>query len=360
MIDRILLFPSTLTLALRNAWYKGGRHSVRADVPTLCVGNLSAGGTGKTPLTEYIVRTLLAEEEGASRRIAVLSRGYRRRSRGFQSVPLDGSARFYGDEPVQIASKFPQVSVAVDRNRVEGCRRLTEGDGAAGVIVLDDAFQYRRLSCDLNILLMDYGRPVFKDRLLPLGRLRDLPSRVGDADVIVVTKCPSWLDEWEKGKWAAALGLSGFSTSSCKGRRRDGREQTLLFSMLEYDALAPVFPEGDARYTYAQRLILFSGIADDAPLRRHLSDKYKLVKIFRFGDHHRFTRCDIRRIDSASKASPTAIVATTEKDACRLADVKKIPERLRERIFRVPVRIRFLTPEEEGVFAATLRAALQR
>ena len=357
MIDRILLFPYTLVLALRNARYRGGRHSVRAQVPTVCVGNITAGGTGKTPVTEHILRTLLASEAWADRSLAVLSRGYKRRSRGFHLVPRDGTARLYGDEPVQMASKFPQVTVAVDRKRIEGCQRLCAESGAEAII-LDDAFQYRRLRADLNIVLVDYNRPVFKDSLLPIGHLRDLPSRLGEADIIVVTKCPAYLDEWEKGKWAASLGISGYTTSACRGRSRKGREQMLLFSTLEYDALAPVFPEGDARYTYSQRLILFTGIAEDAPLRRHLSDSYKLMQNFRFGDHHRFTRCDIRRISAASKASPTAIVATTEKDACRVADVKKIPAALRERLFRIPVRIRFLTPEEDAAFTAGLLGAL--
>lgn len=359
MIDRILLFPYTLVLALRNARYRDGKHSVRAEVPTICVGNITAGGTGKTPMTEHILRTLLASDEWAYRNLAVLSRGYKRRSRGFQVVPRDGSARLYGDEPVQMASKFPQVTVAVDRKRVEGCRRLVAEAGAEA-IVLDDAFQYRKLRADLNIVLVDYNRPVFKDSLLPIGRLRDLPSRLGEADIIVVTKCPAFIDEWEKGKWAASLGVSGYTTSACKGRSRSGREQTLLFSTLDYEAPAAVFPEGDARYTYSQRLILLSGIADDAPLRRHLSDSYKLVRHFGFGDHHRFTRCDIRRVQAASKASPTAIIATTEKDACRLADVKKMPDALKQRLFRVPVRLCFLTPEEDAAFTSTLFRSLNR
>ena len=350
MIDRILLFPYTLVLVLRNAWYRSGKHSVRAAVPTVCVGNLSAGGTGKTPMTELIVRSLL--EQG--QRPAVLSRGYKRRSRGFQVVPPDGTARLYGDEPVQLAMAFPEVTVAVDRNRVEGCRRLVDREDPAGIIVLDDAFQYRRLACDLSIVLMDYERPVFKDRLLPLGRLRDLPSRLADADIIVVTKCPAWLDEWEKGKWAAALGLSGYTTSGCKGRRRNGKEQTLLFATQSYLPPEPVYPEGDARYTYARRLILFTGVAKADPLRRHLSDNYQIVKTFRFADHHRYSRGDLRRIHAASRANPTALLATTVKDARRVVDVKKVPAALKQRLFQIPVETVFLSDNERAVFNAAL------
>lgn len=361
MIDRILLFPYTLTLALRNAWYRNGRHSVRADVPTICVGNLTAGGTGKTPLTERILRILLDSDEWAYRNLAVLSRGYRRKSRGFQIVPRDGTARLYGDEPLQMAQKFPSVTVAVDKDRVEGCSLLTRPEGpAADVIILDDAYQYRRLKADLDIVLTDYSRPVHKDKLLPFGRLRDLPARLADADMIVVSKCPTYLDEWEKGRWAAALGISGYSTSSCQGRSRTGKTQVLLFSTLAYSPLEPVFPEGDARYVYAQRAILCTGIANDRPLRSYLSDTHKVVKAFHFPDHHRYTNGDIRSINGASRSWPTALVVTTEKDARRILDVKKVPSGLKERLFQIPVETTFLTETEDAAFTATLLSALRK
>ena len=235
MIDRILLFPYTLTLAIRNALYdKGILKSQKADVPTVCVGNITVGGTGKTPHTEMILRTLLRSDRWAYSNIAVLSRGYKRKSKGFQKVSRDGTAATFGDEPLQIAKKFPSVTVAVDKDRVEGCHFLCNPEDLqtskkarkcadkdvpkSDIIVLDDAFQYRKLKADVNVILVDYNRPIHKDKLLPFGQLRDLPKRIRQADIVIVTKCPPYLDEWEKGKWAKYLGFSSYSTSTCKGR----------------------------------------------------------------------------------------------------------------------------------------------
>ena len=365
-----------ILLSIKHFFYdKGWKKSVRADVPTICVGNLSVGGTGKTPHTELILRTLLQSDEWAYANIAVLSRGYKRRSRGFQKVSREGTARAFGDEPLQLAKKFPSVTVAVDKDRVEGCRFLSHPEQLltdkkarrcaekdippAEIIVLDDAFQYRPLKADLNIVLVDYNRPLHKDHLLPWGHLRDLPSRLKDADILIVTKCPRYMDEWEKGRWASALGMSGYNAASCKGRR-GSKEQTLLFSTIDYDELQPVFPEADSRFIYAPRLIMLTGIAKDTPLRGFLSDKYKIVKRFNFSDHHRFTGGDMRAVRAAIRQHPTACVATTEKDAQRLRDVKKLPANLPERLFQVPIRVSFLTEGEEAVFTESILGRMHR
>ena len=326
-----------LILALRHlAFDKGWKKSFKADAPTICVGNITVGGTGKTPHTEMILRTLLQSDKWAFSNIAVLSRGYKRRSKGFQLVPRDSSAAFAGDEPVQIASKFPSVTVAVDKNRVRGCARLTSGDKPADIIVLDDAFQYRRLKASLNIVLVDYNRPVFKDKLLPWGRLRDLPSRMDRADVVIVTKCPASMDDWDRSEWRRLLHL------------KEG--QHLFFTTLAYDAPEPVFPEADSRYTYSHRLVLVSGIANDAPFRNHLSDTYKIIRRIAFKDHHRFTRADVRLLKAAVKENPTACLMTTEKDAQRLRDVRKMPDSVKQRLFYMPVQARFLTEEDNESF----------
>lgn len=351
-------------LSIRHLFYdKGWKKSFRADVPTLCVGNLTAGGTGKTPHTELLLRTLLNSDDWAYSDIAVLSQGYRRRSKGFRRVDRSGTAREFGDEPLQMAKNFPSVTVAVDKDRVEGCRFLAHPEGdfpPQKVIVLDDAFQYRRLLPEMNIVLVDYNRPVFKDRLLPWGRLRDLPSRLGAADVVIVTKCPSFLDEWERGRWAEKLGIRQFSPASCQGVSRwGGRPQTLLFSTVDYLPMEPVFPEADSRYMYSKRLVLLTGIAAPGPLAGCLSDHYSIVREFRFPDHHRFRSGDIRRVTRLVKTCPTACVATTQKDAQRLLDVKKVPPLLRERLFQVPIRARFLTEEEHQVFEEVILSRLK-
>ena len=348
---------------------KGWKKSFQASVPTVSVGNITAGGTGKTPHTELILRRLLKSDAWAYSNLAVLSRGYKRSSRGFQVVPRGGSARLYGDEPVQLAGKFPSVTVAVDKDRVEGCRKLVEGMEAgvsstslrdpvranvpetpasipaAQLIVLDDAFQYRRLQATLNIVLVDYNRPVFKDKLLPWGRLRDLPSRLQKADIVVVTKCPAYLTDWDRQEWKRRLKLA--------------QGQKLFFTTVTYGAPEPVFPEADIRYTYSHRLTLVSGIADDAPLRSYLSDTYKIARRIGFPDHHRFTKGDIRKLRAAVRENPTACLITTEKDAQRLRDLASVPEELRLRLFYIPIEATFFTQEEDTAFTEALLAALR-
>lgn len=336
-----------LVLALRHLFYdKGWKKRFKAPVPTVCIGNITVGGTGKTPFTEWVLRCLLQSDDWAYSNIAVLSRGYKRKKKGFQIVSREGSAADYGDEPLQLARKFPSVTVAVDKDRVEGCRKLAEGDSGAEIIVLDDAYQYRKLAADVNIVLVDYHRPVFKDKLMPWGRLRDLPSRLRKADFVVVTKCPAFLGDWDRQEWRRLLRLKD--------------SQQLFFTTISYGTPEAVFEEADARYTYAQRLVLVTGIANDAPLRSYLSDTYKISKRLSFPDHHKYTRADIRSVSAAVKEQPTACVMTTEKDAQRLRDVPKVPDTLRQRLFYIPIRAEFLTPEDAAAFTAALLARVRR
>ena len=371
MIDKILLFPYYAILKLRDSLYRKGVKKVRkADVPTICLGNITAGGTGKTPHTEMILRELLESAEWGGRNLAVLSRGYKRESKGFQQVSASGSAAMFGDEPLQIKKNFPSVTVAVDKDRVEGCQFLTHPDllktkrsarkcwdkdlPAADLIVLDDAFQYRKLQATVNVILVDYNRPLHKDHLLPLGRLRDLPERIGEADIIIVTKCPYEMDGWQKTVWAETLGIRDFSTITCEGTSAGGKKQRVFFSRISYSLPKPVYDSSDSRYTYSKRMILFTGIAKDRPLRNFLSDKYQIVRHFSFSDHHRYVWGDFQKIQRAVNRWPTAAVATTEKDAQRVLDYKGLPLALRERMLMIPIRVEFLTDEERGIFRDTL------
>ena len=327
-----------LILALRHLAYdKGWKKTAKAAVPTICIGNLTVGGTGKTPHTELLLQIL---QENWVVPLAVLSRGYKRKSRGYKVVGLESTAREVGDEPLQIARKFPAVTVAVDKNRIRGCQELA----SSKAIVLDDAFQYRKLEATLNIVLVDYNRPVFKDRLMPWGRLRDLPSQLRRAQIVIVTKCPAELSEEERADWREKLKLS------------DGQE--LYFTTVTYCQPAGVFPEADPHYLYSQRLVLLSGIANNTPMRMYLSDTYKIARRLEFRDHHRFTKADIRAVASAAKANPTACLMTTEKDAQRLRDCKNVPDVIRERLFYLPIRAAFLTQEEEAAFTASLLKAV--
>lgn len=376
MIDKILLFPYWLTLKLRHFFYDSGLKKVsKADVPTICIGNITVGGTGKTPHTEMLLRTLLQDEEWGGKNIAVLSRGYKRKTKGFQQVTSDGSAIAYGDEPLQIKKKFLGVTVAVDSSRVEGCDFLVYPEkletskkgrkcidknlAASDLIILDDAFQHRALKPTLSIVLVDYNRPVFNDHLLPFGKLRDLPGRIAAADIVIVSKCPNEVNAWDKCTWAENLGIRNFDASSCSGTRRNGKKQHLFFSTITYDTAEAIFPEGNPRYIYTNRLILFSGIANDAPLLSYLSSNYKIVRHFRFPDHHKFSKGDMNTIASAAREFPTAVIMTTEKDCQRVRDCHKIKEELKQRMFYSPIKTVFLTENERENFIAALKAGLK-
>lgn len=371
MIDKLILAPYYWTLRIRHALYdKGLKKSVEAPVPTISVGNITVGGTGKTPHTEMILETLLGEPSFREKGISVLSRGYGRSSRGFQQVTVDGTAAKFGDEPLQIKKKFPHITVAVCKNRVRGIGYLTNPASLetsrrgrkcedrnfdpSGLVVLDDAFQYRALKPTVSVVLVDFSRPIFYDHLMPLGRLRDLPSRVLDADIIIVSKCPSEINNWDRSRWADSFDLANFDPETCSGVNPKGKVQRLFFTTLSYCQMEPVFVEGENRYLYSKRLILFTGIANDLPLVRYLSDSFKIVRHFNFPDHHRFSATDVAEIRASALAHPTALIATTDKDSQRIRDYRKVPGELKQRMFRVPIKVAFLTPHEEEVFRSAL------
>ena len=362
MIDKIILFPYWLILKIRHFMYDNGLKKVHtADVPTICVGNITVGGTGKTPHTEMIIKTLTRDVDWGAKNIAVLSRGYKRKTKGFQQVVADGSAKLYGDEPLQIKRKFPYMTVAVDKSRKQGCDFLCNPEMVqtskkarkcihkdfpkADLIILDDAFQHRALKPTVSVVLVDYNRPIFKDHLMPLGKLRDLRERISAADIVIVSKCPRFLDPWERSKWTEALKIKD--------------NQHIFFTTIGYDQSQAVFPEGDPRYLYTQRLILFSGIANDKPLRNYLSDTYKIVRHFDFPDHHKFSQADISAINGAARSFPTSVVMTTEKDCQRIRDCKSVPDNLKQRMFYAPIKVDFFSEEEQQAFAAALNSYLK-
>ena len=334
-LSRVILFPYWLALKLRNAAYdRGRRKSVQHPVPVISVGNLTVGGTGKTPMTEYLC-ALLHED----RRVAVLSRGYKRRSRGFQLIKTTDSATLAGDEPLQIKRKFPDVLVAVDKNRNHGVEQLLALPEAQRpeIILLDDGFQYRKLLPDRSLLLVDYNRPVFDDELLPLGRLRDLPEQLKRADAVIVTKTPNLVDEGDYAQMRQQLQLRP--------------EQPLFFTSIRYQAPQPVFPdEADARYLYSKEAFLFTGVADDRPLHVQLVDSYPHIEHKCYGDHHAFTKRDQRFLQHYALQHPRTVLLTTEKDAMRLLHCPGLGAEVRTRLFYIPIETHFQTEEEKAQF----------
>ncbi|MBR6869298.1 MAG: tetraacyldisaccharide 4'-kinase [Bacteroidales bacterium] len=335
MISSVVMFPYWLVLRIRHALFDGGKlKSVTHPVPVISVGNLTVGGTGKTPMVEYLVALL----QGRCR-VAVLSRGYKRKGKGFHLVEADDTALTAGDEPLQIKRKFPHILVAVDKDRNRGVRQLLAlpEDQRPDLVILDDGFQYRRLKPQTDLVMVDYNRPIFKDNLLPFGRLRDLPEQIRRAKVVVVSKSPRYLDEWERAK--------------VRQQTRLRPDQPLFFTMVKYGEALPVFRwEADKRYIYSKEVFLFSGVADDRPLVIHLTDRYERIAHKRYGDHHRFTASDLRWLDHYARNNPRALLLTTEKDAMRLLHDARLSNEVRRRLFYLPIEPEFLSWEEGEAF----------
>ncbi len=309
---------------------------------SVCIGNITVGGTGKTPHAEMLIGLLGGLPQWKDAPLALVSRGYKRKGKDSLEVTVDGNAKMCGDEPLQIKKKFPAVKVIVDKDRLNACRKLAE-DGIK-LVILDDAFQYRRLDADVKIVLVDYNRPVFSDSLMPVGELRDLPSRLSKADMVFVTKCPSYMGKEEAEDFTKRLGFKG----------------DIFFTTMSYGEFSPVFPEGDSHYAHSERLVLFTGIANDEPLLDYLGLKFDILRHLRFDDHHRYTEGDIRMLSRIARKFPTAMIMTTEKDAQRVLDIQNIPETLRKRLFYAPLFAKFLFTGEMERFTATLCARLNR
>lgn len=320
------------------------------DIPIIGVGNLTVGGTGKTPHVEYIVSNLAADYE-----VAVLSRGYKRKTKGFVLANSKSTPDLIGDEPLQIYQKFGmKVHVAVCENRRRGIAELQRLFPGLQLIVLDDSFQHRWVKPKVNILLTDYNRPFYADKLLPLGRLRESRRQVNRADMVVVTKCPENMLPINFRITSKDLDLMKF--------------QKLFFSRYEYAALKPVF-EDDAPYraelaqlTKDDGVLLLTGIAHPRYFVRHFRRYPFTVKVDHFPDHHDFTRADIQEIAERYKKLPGSrkIIVTTEKDAVRLMHNPYFPQALKPFTFYQPVKVRMVNGIDDADLIESLREAIGR
>lgn len=306
--------------------------SVEYELPVIGVGNLTVGGTGKTPHVEYIVSRLMLDYN-----VAVLSRGYKRKTKGFVLANSKSTPTSIGDEPYQIYQKFHgRVQVAACESRRKGIEELIRLFPDLGVIVLDDAFQHRWVKPKISILLTDYSRPFYKDRLMPLGRLRESSRQVNRADMVIVTKCPDDMQPIDFRISSNDLDLMKF--------------QKLFFSRYDYGELKPVFAD-DALYnvslhdlSYKDGVLLVTGIAHPRYFVRYFKDYPFKVKIDHFPDHHDFTKKDILEIERKFKAlgGERKIIVTTEKDAVRLMHNPYFPKSLKPFTFYLPVEVRMV------------------
>ncbi len=320
---------------LRNMLYdRGILHAYTCPIPIITVGNITVGGTGKTPLIEYLIR-LLADDH----RIAVLSRGYKRKSKGFVRATADSTMAAIGDEPYQIKRKYPAVDVAVDKNRQRAIQHFLNGDGSENVEVflLDDAYQYRRVKSGLSILLIDYHRPINGDQLLPAGRLREPRRAVQRADIVVITKCPHTLTSDEYVFLSNQISLLP--------------QQKLFFTAIEYKVLQP-YNGGDgiplSSLHKDETLLLVAGIARPAQAAADLAPYAKTVRTIAYGDHHYFTAQDIAHINSVyASIDGKKRIITTEKDAARLRQFAPSDLPFINDIYILPIETTFLRGQQE-------------
>lgn len=314
------------------------------DVPIVSVGNLTVGGTGKTPHVEYIVGMLAMKYN-----IAVLSRGYKRKTSGFIIANSKSTPDIVGDEPLQIYQKFGmRVKVAVCENRRKGIRELMRIYPDIQLIILDDAFQHRYVKPKVSVLLMDYNRPIYNDKLLPLGRLRENAHQTNRADMVVVTKCPENLQPINYRIVKKYLDLMPY--------------QKLFFSKYQYGGLLPVFPDEApyqaslADFTSEDTVMLLSGIAHPRYFVRHFRNYPFKVKVSHFPDHHDFSRKDIAAIFAKFKSlkGKRKIIVTTEKDAVRLSHNPYFPRELMPYTFYLPVGVKMVEALDEDDFITEL------
>lgn len=316
-ILRKILIPFALLygliISIRNYFYDINLLTSKAyPFPVIGVGNLSVGGTGKTPMIEYLLRLLMPEH-----RVATLSRGYGRNTSGFHLLDGTENASMVGDEPLQFKTKFPEASIAIDENRQRGISRLN-AESSPEVILLDDAFQHRKVKPGLNILLTTYGNLYSNDFILPTGNLREPATGAGRAQIIVVTKCPKNIPVEEQEKIKNSLNIKDY--------------QNLFFSYIGYNnKIYNEEKEVALKDVEGKKVCLVTGIANPKPLQKFLSNQNISFDHLKFPDHHNFAQKDLERI------AKTPFVITTEKDYMRLKDLITHPA-----LFYLPIKMKFL------------------
>lgn len=332
-----LSFLYGMGVRFRNMLFDTGILESRSfPIPVISVGNITVGGAGKTPHVEYLIR-LLCE----TKRVSVLSRGYKRRTKGYLLASSSSTSLELGDEPYQMYLKYGrQVHVAVSANRCEGIERLCSDPETkdTDVILLDDAFQHRYVKPGVNILLVDYHRLIVYDKLLPAGRLREPKDGKRRADIVIVTKCPPDLRPMDFRVITKALNLYPY--------------QKLFFTTIEYGDLIPLFSNSRSlalsEITSDYEVLVLSGIASPQHLLCDIQKHTENVIPMTFRDHHLFTPKDIARINNTfDSLSSKRIIITTEKDAARLVGLDGLSDDVRKHIYALPIKTTFLLEQQE-------------
>lgn len=307
-------------------------HSERFnDIPIICVGNITVGGTGKTPTVEMLV-----EHYSKTYNVAILSRGYGRRTKGYREVLEDDSYRDVGDEPLQMKRKFPNVTVVVCEKRAFAIKRIREEFPDVNMIIMDDGFQHRYVEPLVNIIIIDYNRPVERDHLLPYGQLRDTVDSLYRADYFIVTKCPE--------------DMKPFNTRERKWLMKKA-SQSMFFSRMYPELACPVFAEVQGMVPFGSKVIAMSGIGDNEAFNRGLEQRYEVVDYINFEDHHSYLVRDVKLMQQKLNQHPDAVILTTEKDAVKISRSSAISAELRSRLFYEKITMLFMEEGRAELFA---------
>lgn len=336
VVLKIILLPISqlfnLVTSLKNYLYKiNFFKSTKFDLPIICIGNLSAGGTGKTPHTDYLINLIKTDYH-----VGVLSRGYNRKTNGYIEIETNSKAENVGDEPLFYKWKHPEAKIVVCEDRVFGITTMAHHEEENYVYLLDDAFQHRSIRAGLNIILTEFDKLYTDDQLLPLGRLRENSSNASRADIIIVTKCPSNLSTKEK--------------NEIKIKLKPETYQLVFFSTMVYQDIYSIFDHTQIENEATTTTLLVSGIANPAPIETELSSRFKKVYTRTFADHHNFSATDIESIIRTFKSieDKNKILITTEKDVTRLFQYKQMFIDANINIFCLPIKVKFDKDEKES------------
>jgi tetraacyldisaccharide 4'-kinase len=311
--------------------------------PTICVGNITVGGTGKTPFSEYLIKSLQDNYN-----LAVVSRGYKRKSKGMQISNKNATAEILGDEPYQIYKKFPKTLVIADSNRCRAIDYIEATHSNVDAVILDDAFQHRYVSPGRNILLTDYHRLITQDMLLPAGRLRESSQGKERANMVIVTKCPEDISPMQYRIIAEALQLRPY--------------QHLFFSTVKYGKMVNLLTHKMCSMTEMSKynVLLITGIGCPKQMSLDVRERFASVKSLDFRDHHYYTQADIQAISLELDTIPEPrIIITTEKDTTRLMTIDSLPEDIVKHIWVLPIGIRIMQ-EKERMFNDKITGYVQK
>ncbi len=309
------------------------------DIPVICVGNITVGGTGKTPHIEYLAELLRPHYK-----VAVLSRGYNRKTRGFVMAAKDSTASQIGDEPFQIWHKYPDIIVAVDSKRQRGIEMLLNlsVENRPDVILLDDAFQHRYVKPSLSILLTDCNRLMSQDKILPAGKLRESVRHAKKAGIIIVTKCPPDITPLDQRLIAKDIQPFPY--------------QELFYTSFKYGMVTPLFQEKSQSFPLDKlkdkEVLLVTGIANPRPLYETIRNEAKEITDMKYPDHHRFSKKDILKIKSTfeNMQGSNKIMIVTEKDAVRLLHLNNLDDNFKKNIYYLPIQVNFINEKDRDTF----------